>query len=71
MMPSEVVLDVGAAVRDSNSLSEGLLAESRKTCTVPSGRFVEPDLVLVWGINVASAGPTRVINRCMGCTRAV
>lgn len=52
-------------VMDASSSWEGLLAESRNTCTTPSGRFVDPDLVRVLGIKVASAGPNLIsIQRC-------
>ena len=45
----------------SSSSGEGLLDPSRKTCTVPSGKLVVPDLLCACGTKVASAGPVTII----------
>ena len=50
---SWIIEDVEAV--DSSSSWEGLLAESLKTCTTPSGRLVDPDFVRVCGTKTASA----------------
>jgi len=52
-------IDISETLASSSS-GEGLLDPSRKTCTVPSGKLVVPDLLCVCGTKVASAGPVMI-----------
>ena len=52
-------IDISETLASSSS-GEGMLEPSRKTCTVPSGKLVEPDLLRACGTKVASTGPVMI-----------
>ena len=61
-------IDISETLASSSS-GEGLLDPSRKTCTVPSGKLVTPDLLRACGTKVASTGPVMI--SCLKETRDI
>lgn len=63
IIPSESLSSVSesdiSSTLASSSSGVGLPEPSRKTCTVPSGRLVDPIFFRVCGTKVASAGPNK------------